>query len=255
MKTETQWDPEFYNDKHSYVYRHAEDLITLLDPKKHERILDLGCGSGELTHRISGFTNNIIGIDKSLEMISNAKSKYKELEFVVADAANFEFEEKFDAIFSNAALHWVTDYSGAIRCMYNNLKPKGRIALEFGGKDNVQTIINQLRKSLAKRSYTQQSKLQLWYFPSVEEYTKELNKVGFKVVLAKYFDRPTELADEKSGIKDWISMFGESFFIDVKAAHIEEIKNEVQEMTKEKCFINSKWIADYKRIRIIAIKE
>jgi hypothetical protein len=73
--------------------------------------------------------------------------------------------------------------------------------------------------------------------------------------MAQHFDRPTKLADEKTGIKDWLSMFGESFFKGVLPEHIEAIKEEVQEKVKPQCFYNGAWHADYKRIRIVAVKE
>ncbi len=157
--------------------------------------------------------------------------------------------------FSNATLHWIKNYRDAIKCMFENLKSNRKAVLEFGGKGNVQTIINQLRSSLSNRGYIEQSELELWYFPSIGEYSIELESVGFRVLLAEHYDRPTELADEKSGIKDWISMFAENFFKNVNLKHIEEIKNEVQEKVKEECLINGKWFTDYKRIRIVDIKE
>jgi len=251
----TKWKPEFYNNKHSFVYNYGQDLIKLLEPKASERILDLGCGSGQLTFKINELSNETIGIDKSKEMIEDAKSKFKNIEFQVGDAGNFEFNEKFDSIFSNATLHWVKDYKNAIKCMYESLKSNGKIVLEFGGKGNVQIIVDQLRDSLRTRNYLKQSDLDLWYFPSIGEYSTELESVGFRVLLAEHYDRLTELSDEKSGIKDWISMFAESFFKDVSYNQIEEIKNEVQEKVKEKCLKNGKWFADYKRIRIVAIRE
>ena len=253
--TITKWKPEFYNKKHSFVYQYGESLIKLLDPKENQRILDLGCGSGQLTSKISEFAKETIGIDRSAEMIADAKSKFPEIEFQVMDASNFRFNEKFDSIFSNATLHWVKNHKNAIKCMYENLNPNGRIALEFGGKGNVQTIVNQLRNSLRIRSYVKQSELDLWYFPTIGEYSTELESAGFRVLFAEHYNRPTELADENSGIKDWISMFGESFFIGVSESHIEEIKNEVQEKVKDQCLVNGKWFADYKRLRIVAIKE
>lgn len=253
--TSTKWNPELYNNKHSFVYNYGEDLINLLNPKKEERILDLGCGSGQLTFKISELVDEVIGIDKSPEMIADAKSKFKNIEFMVADASNFTFNKKFDIIFSNAVLHWVTNYKEAIKCMHENLNNNGKIVLEFGGKGNVQKIVNQLRNSLAKRGYLKQSKLQLWYFPSIAEYTTELESAGFRVLMAQHLDRPTELAKKNTGIKDWISMFGNSFLKNVTTKHLEEIKNEVQEKIKSACFINGKWFADYKRIRIIAVKE
>lgn len=252
--TTTKWKPKLYNEKHSFVYQYGEDLIKLLDPKATQRILDLGCGPGQLTSKISELAKKTIGIDKSAEMIMDAKSKFPNIEFQVADAGNFRFSKKFDSIFSNATLHWVKNFKSAIACMYENLNPNGKVVLEFGGKGNVQIIVNELRNSLKMRGYNSQSNLDLWYFPSIGEYSTELESAGFRVLLAEHYDRPTELADENSGIKDWLSMFAESFFIGVSENHIEEIKNEVQEKIKDKCFINGKWFADYKRIRIVAIK-
>jgi trans-aconitate methyltransferase len=252
--TTTKWKPELYNEKHSFVYQYGESLIKLLDPKENQRILDLGCGSGQLTSKISEFAKEVIGIDKSAEMIADAKSKFPDIEFHVMDASNFRFNEKFDSIFSNARLHWVKNYKGAIKCMYENLNSNGKVVLEFGGKGNVQTIVNELRNSLKIRGYGDQSNIDLWYFPSIGEYSTQLETAGFRVLFAEHYDRPTELADENSGIKDWISMFAESFFLGVRENHIEEIKNEVQEKIKYKCLIDGKWFADYKRIRIVAIK-
>ncbi|SFG08313.1 MULTISPECIES: trans-aconitate 2-methyltransferase [Salegentibacter] len=253
--TISKWKPELYNDKHSFVYHYGENLIKLLDPKNNERILDLGCGSGQLTFKINELAKEAVGIDKSDEMIADAKLKFPDVKFQVADAGNFSFDKKFDSIFSNAALHWVKDYKSAVKCMYENLKPTGKVVVEFGGKGNVQTIVQQLRDSLRNRGYIKQSNLDLWYFPSIGEYSTELESAGFRVLFAEHYDRPTELADENSGIKDWISMFAGSFFFGVTNNHIEEIKNEVQENIKEKCLIDGKWFADYKRIRIIAIKQ
>lgn len=252
--TTTKWKPKLYNEKHSFVYQYGEDLIKLLDPKENQRILDLGCGSGQLTFQINELAKETIGIDKSAEMIMDAKSKFPNIEFQVADASDFRFDEKFDSIFSNATLHWVKNFKGAIECMYENLNPNGRIVLEFGGKGNVQTIVNELRNSLKIRGYDRQSNLDLWYFPAIGEYATELEAAGFRVCFAEHYDRPTELADENSGIKDWISMFAENFFNGVLENHVEEIKNEVQEKIKDKCLIDGKWFADYKRIRIVAIK-
>lgn len=249
-----KWKPKLYNEKHSFVYDYGENLIELLDPKENERILDIGCGSGQLTFKIDQLAKETIGIDSSVEMIRDAQSKFPGIEFQVADASNFKFEKKFDAIFSNATLHWVKAHKSAIKCMYENLNPNGKLVVEFGGKGNVQTIVHQLRQSLHSRGYIKQSNLDLWYFPSIGEYSSDLESAGFRVVFAEHYDRPTQLADNSSGIKDWISMFGNHFFREVSKNHIEEIKNEVQEGVKEKCYIDGKWFADYKRIRVIAIK-
>ncbi|MDO1446323.1 methyltransferase domain-containing protein [Rhodocytophaga aerolata] len=254
-ETNTTWKANLYNDKHAFVYQYGEGLIDLLTPKEGERILDVGCGSGQLTAKISELGATVIGIDSSREMIADAKQKYTHIEFLVMDAVDFHFNEPFDAILSNAVLHWVLEKEEAIKSMYRSLKAGGRLVAEFGGKGNVQTIVNQLRLSLAKRGYEENANLALWYFPSVGEYTSLLEKHGFRVTLAQHYDRPTELADCESGIKDWLEMFGNAFFNDVPPAAKEAIKSEVQQSIKGKLYSNGKWYADYKRIRVVAIKE
>lgn len=251
----TTWKSTLYNDKHAFVYQYGEGLIDLLTPKEGERILDVGCGSGQLTAKINELGATVIGIDSSREMIADAKLKFPHIEFLVMDATDFHFNEPFDAIFSNAVLHWVLKKEEAIKSMFRNLKAGGRLVAEFGGKGNIQTIVNQLRLSLAKRGYEENANLELWYFPSIGEYTTLLEKHGFRVTLAQHYDRPTELADSESGIKDWLEMFGNAFFNDVPLAAKEAIKSEVQQSIKGKLYSNGKWYADYKRIRVVAIKE
>lgn len=250
----SKWDSRLYTEKHSFVFNYGASLVELLDPKNKERILDLGCGSGELTNAIQELSRDVIGMDRSPEMIEKAKAQFPWCKFQLGDATDFHFERPFNAIFSNAALHWVVPYKKAISCMYANLAKEGRIVVEFGGKNNVRAITDQLRRSLFKRGYVEQSKLQLWYFPSIAEYTSELEAQGFDVTFAQLLDRPTELADTETGVKDWLTMFGMPFFDGVEANRMEEIKSEVQESLRPELFKEGKWFADYKRIRVIAYK-
>ncbi len=138
--------------------------------------------------------------------------------------------------------------------MYNNLKQGGRLVLEFGGKGNVQTILNSVRKTLLKEGYVNESKIKKWYFPSISEYSSLLEENGFKVNFASLYDRPTQLADSKNGIKDWLMMFGDSFFKKLTEKTKNKILEKVQEDVKSTCFVKGKWYADYKRIRILARK-
>jgi len=248
------WKINLYNKKHAFVYEYGEELIQFLNSKPNELILDLGCGSGQLTNEISKSGAKVIGIDSSKEMITDAQTKYSDLKFIVKDAASFQLNKPFDAIFSNAVLHWVLDSESAIISMNKNLKLGGRLVVEFGGKGNVQTIIKSIRKILLERGYIKNANIQNWYFPSISEYTSLLEKNGFEVEFAHLYDRPTELADNQNGIIDWIEMFGESFFINISKEEKKDILIEVQNDLKEKCFINGKWYADYKRIRILAKK-
>ena len=250
-----KWNPELYKSKHAFVFDYGASLIKLLNPQKEEKILDLGCGTGELTYQISQICPNVIGIDKSAEMINKATAEFKGIQFEVADAANFRFDNKFNAIFSNATLHWVQEYQAAVQCMFDNLVIGGRIVIEFGGKGNVESIVNLLREKLAARGYKEAAQMNPWYFPSIGEYCTELERVGFRVTFATHFDRPTKLADNKNGIIDWVKMFGKVFFTNVKETDIEDISKEVQEELRTQLFKENNWFADYKRIRIVAYKE
>jgi trans-aconitate methyltransferase len=249
-----EWDIELYNNKHGFIYEYGKDLIKQLNPQEDELILDLGCGTGRLANEISKSGATVIGIDASEKMINAAREKFSEIDFFVKDTANFQFKEPFDAIFSNAALHWVLESEKAIICMHNNLKKRGRLVLEFGGKGNVKIIINAVDKVLLESGYPERAKIKKWYFPSISEYTTLLERNGFEVELAELYEKPTELTDSENGIKEWLMMFGAILFKDLSTEVRNQIIEKVQNEVKDRCFINGKWFADYMRIRIIATK-
>jgi len=130
----TTWNPEFYDARHSFVWQRGADLIDLLDPQTEERILDLGCGTGHLTAQIAARGAEVMGIDSSAEMIEEARKHYPALEFRVADARDFSLGQPVDAVFSNAALHWIQPAERVVSCVWKALKPGGRFVAEFGGK-------------------------------------------------------------------------------------------------------------------------
>jgi trans-aconitate methyltransferase len=251
----TKWNVSLYDNKHSFVFKYGEDLVHLLNPKPGERILDLGCGTGFLTNLIAESGAEIIGIDNSAEMIEKAKAEYPEIDFEVLSATDFYFEKKFDAIFSNAALHWVLEKEKAIDRMYENLKTKGRLVIEMGGKGNVQSIVNELRKKLATFDISDKVNFNIWYFPSLSEYTSRLEAKGFRVTYASHYDRETELKDTATGIKDWIKMFGSSFLKDIDEVLADKMMTEIQDSLRPTNFREGKWFADYKRLRVVAIKQ
>lgn len=252
--TNTNWDAELYNNKHDFVFKYGEDLVRLLNPQPGERILDLGCGTGFLTDLIASSGAMVQGIDSSAEMIIKAKSHYPELNFRVMPGESFHFDERFDAIFSNATLHWILEKEKVIDCMYTNLRHSGRAVLEMGGKHNVEKIIAALKSSLIKHGYEARSKNDCWYFPSLSEYTTLLEKRGFKVSYAAYFNRETLLKDASAGITEWIKMFGKSYLAGIDETSVAIILNEVQDTLRPTHFRDGSWYADYKRLRIIAIR-
>jgi trans-aconitate 2-methyltransferase len=149
----------------------------------------------------------------------------------------------------------VLEKEKAIDCMYENLKPNGRVVLEMGGKRNVQSILNAVENTLIKFSAKEKAAINIWYFPSLSEYTSLLEAKGFRVTYASHYDRETELKDTANGIKDWIKMFGSSFFKNMDEKIVDKILTEIQDSIKETNFRNGKWYADYKRLRVVAIKQ
>ncbi|UFH52846.1 class I SAM-dependent methyltransferase [Spirosoma sp. KNUC1025] len=246
------WNSDLYTQKHAFVFQYGEGLLEVLDPKPGERILDLGCGSGELTQRIAESGATVIGIDSSADMLEKARTQFPNLEFYQRSATEFSFDEPFDAIFSNAVLHWVADYETAVRQMVKALKPGGRLVIEFGGKNNVAIIVDAVARQLEKFGYPFTL---FWFFPSIGEYTPVLERYGFAVRLAQHYDRDTLLSDPETGLTDWIEQFGGYFFENVTPSDKTAILEAVNVALRPVLFRDGHWYADYKRIRIIAEKS
>ncbi|MDF2430915.1 MAG: hypothetical protein JWP44_546 [Mucilaginibacter sp.] len=250
-----KWDAELYDDKHAFVFEYGESVLELLDIKPGERILDLGCGTGHLTHEIKDHGAVVTGIDASADMIVHASKAYPDIDFVVADGTNFHFDEPFDAVFSNAALHWIHDADEAIGCVYNCLKPGGRFVAEMGGKGNMEHMIAATQQVLAQHGFSDLAKRKAWYFPSLGEYAGKLEKQGFKVTYALHFDRKTLLQDGRQGVTKWLNMFGPTFFEGIEEKEKQQILTEITDLLQPYYNDNGQWYADYKRLRFIAVKE
>ncbi|HVS95037.1 MAG TPA: class I SAM-dependent methyltransferase [Puia sp.] len=251
---DTTWNARLYDDRHAFVFKYGEDVVRQLAPRPGEKVLDLGCGTGYLTNLIAESGARVTGIDKSASMIEKAKATYPGLDFRVQSATEMEFDAPFDAVFSNATLHWILDKEAAIDHIYHALRQGGRLVLEMGGKGNVEEIIVATRKALTRHNQYANAAKQVWYFPSLGEYSLLLEKRGFQIRYASHFDRPTKLQDNASGLKDWIKMFGNAFFKDIPERDIDSILSDIQETVRPTRFINNSWYADYKRLRIEAIK-
>jgi len=247
-----KWDTSLYEQKHAFVYEYGKSLIPLLKPQTGEIILDLGCGTGHLTHTIAESGAYVIGIDSSASMIETAQSTYPQLEFHVTDARDFSFASPFDAIFSNATLHWIPEAEQVARCIAASLKHGGRFVAEFGGKDCVATI-----RAAVQASFRELMHREIdfgWYFPSIGEYTSLLEKHDLDVRSALLFERPTPLEDGEMGLRNWIQMFGERVFHNVPDDVKQQILERTEAKTRDRLFNNGQWSADYTRLRIVAYK-
>ena len=250
-----QWDAGLYDDQYSFVWKYGAELIALLAPRPGERILDLGSGTGHLTARIAELGATVIGLDSSSAMVEQAQRHYPDLEFVVGDGADFHFPEAFDAVFSNATLHWVTRAAGAAKCIAAALKPGGRLVAELGGKGNVQAITTAIQRARAVVGLPDRPDLSPWYYPSIAEYATLLEQHGLSVVEARLFNRPTPLDGGEEGLRNWLHMFAESYFAEVPASQRETVLAEIERHLRPEWYRDATWIADYRRLRLIALKE
>jgi len=250
-----KWNAELYDQKHAFVYQFGENVLELLDVKPGEHVLDLGCGTGYLTSQIQQQGAIATGIDASPDMIKKARDTFHNVDFFVADGADFHFDDQFDAVFSNATLHWIKKADAAIKCVYNALKPGGRFVAEMGGKGNVQHLIAATRQVLRQHGYLKQAGAEIWYFPSLSEYTTRLEAQGFRVTFASHFDRKTPLQDGDQGVSKWITMFAPLYLAGIPKEEKEQMLKEVAALLKPVYEENGQWYADYKRLRFIAIKE
>ncbi|MCO5936024.1 methyltransferase domain-containing protein [Mucilaginibacter sp. RB4R14] len=250
-----KWNAELYDDKHSFVFQYGENVLELLNAKPGEHILDLGCGTGYLTSEIQKLGAVATGIDTSPEMIAKARATYLNADFFVADGADFDFDDKFDAVFSNAALHWIKNADGAIKSVYNALKSGGRFVAEMGGKGNVQQMVAATTLALNKHGYQVPQNGNPWYFPSTAEYATKLEAAGFRVTFTAHFDRKTQLQDGQQGVAKWLTMFGSSFFAEVPEDKLPQILNEITDELEPHYNDNGQWYSDYKRLRFTAVKE
>lgn len=232
--SEKRWDPGQYDSTHRYVTDYGRGLVDLLAPQAGERILDLGCGTGHLTQQIAERGATVVGIDSSAEMIAQARQNYPKLRFALADAISYRAPEPFDAVFSNAVLHWIQPPDAAAESIAAALRVGGRFVAEFGGKGNTATVI-------AATGFNP------WYFPSIGEYAALLEGKGMEVSSAVLFDRPTVVEGE-SGLRDWLGMF-------FKPPLAEEKIRQMEMELRPKLFRGGDWVIDYRRLRVVGYKS
>ncbi len=251
---QSTWNAGLYDESFSFIWEYGSGLIDLLNPQPGERILDLGCGTGHLTHAIRQRGANVIGIDHSATMIEQARNNYSDIRFEVADASNFSFDEAFDAVFSNAVLHWVRDSEGAVTSIGNALKSGGRLVAEFGGKGNVSKIIEATLDALREAGYSSREDRNPWFFPGIAEYAELLEQRGLETTSAVLFDRPTLLDGGSQGLELWLEMFGDSFFAGIPEPDRLRIVADIKERLRSVMFRDGNWYADYRRLRVVAFK-
>ncbi len=227
-------------------------MIDLLDPKPGERILDVGCGTGQLTRKIADRGAEVAGLDSSPEMIGQARQNFPDLQFMLENAGNMEFQDEFDAVFSNAALHWMKNARQVANAISRALRKNGRLAVEFGGKRNIGQIEDAIEAVLVRYCGTVLPETRT-YFPSVAEYSTILEASGLEVRYAYLFPRPTPL-EGANGMEDWIRQFKWYYFEPLIPEQQKSALAEVIEELRPILYGEDGWVADYRRLRIMAVK-
>lgn len=246
------WNSKLYDSKHSFVTEYGNDVLQLLEAKAGELILDLGCGTGALTNKITSLGAEVIGIDASQSMIDEAKKNYPAIQFFCANGQDFDLGSSFNAVFSNAALHWMMEPQKVIHSVNKALKPGGRFVFEMGGKGNVSKLLHAIDNGARHVGITDTKLIN--YYPSIAEYSGLLANGGFDVNYAQLFARPTVL-EGANGLRNWIKMFRTGLLEKIKPGKLEDFFTYVEDLARAPLFQNGIWVADYVRLRMIAIKN
>ncbi len=246
-----RWNPALYVERHSFVYELGQELIEVVNVQPGERILDIGCGTGQLTAQLAERGADVLGIDISPAMIEEAKNAYPDLAFEVGDASRLEIRQSFDVVFSNATLHWVTPAHDAAQRMADALKSGGRIVAEFGGSGNVRLIRAAICQALEDMGLGQEKFENPWFNPTIAEYVMILSHADLDVTFAHLFERPTPL-EGTDGLHNWLEMFTRPYLVDLKPEVVHTVLKRAVEVARDDLFVDGSWYADYVRLRITA---
>src|SRR5580692_6619751 len=241
------WSAQRYAATAHFVPAFGAPVVELLAPQPGERILDLGCGDGVLTEKIAAAGASVVAVDAAPDMVAAAKAHG--LDARVVPGQSLAFEREFDAVFSNAALHWMRPQEAVLAGVARALKPGGRFVAEMGGHNNTAAIQTAFRAVLAKRGLEALS-LSPWYFPSAGAYRLKLEAAGFRVEEIAIIPRPTPLP---AGLGAWLDTLAEDFLSPLAAADRAAAKQEIidllQPILRDETGL---WIADYVRLRFRA---
>jgi SAM-dependent methyltransferase len=251
MSTQT-WNASLYAANAAFVPALGQPVLELLQPRPGERILDLGCGDGVLTEKLAATGAQVLGVDSSADMVAAARQRG--LDAQMMDATNLTFDQEFDAVFSNAVLHWIKhDPDAAITSAYRALRRPGRFVGEMGGHGCVAAISLALMVGLEKRGIKNAASLCPWHFPTVDNYSARLERAGFVAESVQLIPRPTPLP---AGMRGWLETFANPLCAALPENQRGDYLDEATEMLRPVlCDEKGRWTADYMRLRFLARKR
>jgi trans-aconitate methyltransferase len=243
------WNPDTYARNARFVSDLGAGVFDWLAPQRGEQVLDLGCGDGVLTKKLVAAGCRVIAVDSSAEQIAAARARG--LDARRGRAETLPFKAEFDAVFSNAVLHWIRDAEAVIASVHRALKPGGRFVAELGGVGCVQSVRLALIDAATRRGLDGAA-LDPWFFPTEAAYRALLEAHGFTVHGITLFQRPTPLPGD---ITDWLETFAQPFLGAVPAGDRHAFVQDVRDAVQPALFDASRgWTADYVRLRFDARK-
>lgn len=247
-----EWDAKKYNTTHDFIFKYGAGLLELL-PKEPKKVLDIGCGTGALTKQIAELGHKVTGIDQSLNMINQAKESYPDLNFFLEDILNPTDQiETYDVAFSNAVFHWIPNQDRLLKNISEHLTVNGQLICEFGAVGNVQAIREAFGKELNALGVTFEEP---FCFTSVSDYRNLLEKNHFEVVEMMEYDRPTPLKGGEYGLREWMEQFYADELGELTGGEKETVLEHMERDLKGKLWKESQWEADYRRLRMKAVKR
>lgn len=244
-----EWNASLYDTQHPFVAEYGKGLLEFIPANREQSILDLGCGTGTLTARLAGLAGHVVGIDSSQNMIDTARKQFPHLSFAVCNALDLPFAHAFDLVFSNAVFHWIHDHDALLKIIHTVLKQPGLLVCEFGAHGNIATIENAFAAVCNELGYAYISKFN---FPQAKHFALLLERHGFLIDRIYEYDRPTALRGQERGLSLWMKQFFASELEGMAENTRRVILEKVEALTRSALWNGEAWIADYRRLRVIA---
>lgn len=240
------WNPSDYAENAAFVPALGNAALDLLAAQPGEEILDLGCGDGALTERLAATGAHVLGLDSDGAMLATARARG--LDVVQGDGQALTFDGRFDAVFSNAALHWMPDQAAVAAAVFRALKPGGRYVGECGGFGNIAAIRTALRAVLEREGFSPDSGGGQTYLTAAH-FAELQAAAGFVDIDARIIPRPTPLP---TGIRGWLKTFRAGFLDEAgvpesaRARVVDAVESLLRPVL---CDDSGHWTADYVRLR------